>query len=208
MERHPGSAADLRRRRRRAGQELEQLAVLRRARPSSGATSRMCSRNEFPGFENDAARIRVFIAAAGARPPADARLHRGSPALPAPGPPTWRQRGPRAARLRRQEVRSTGRATPSRPSRWSSPRRRSCIAGARSRTAGTRSSTSSTCPRGFQHRPAASSGSRTARRRGCSRRSTSSTCPAAKTWHRLYRDRSTAIQEVRQPELVDGYGHA
>jgi transcriptional regulator with XRE-family HTH domain len=81
--------------------ELEQLAVLARARPWWRDFPDVFE-NEFPGFENDAARIRVFMplllpGLLQTRDYTEAHLRFGS------RPPTWRQRA-LAARLRRQEV--------------------------------------------------------------------------------------------------------
>jgi Domain of unknown function (DUF5753)/Helix-turn-helix domain len=81
--------------------ELEQLAVLARARPWWRDFPDVFE-NEFPGFENDAARIRVFMplllpGLLQTRDYTEAHLRFGSL------PPTWRQRA-LAARLRRQEV--------------------------------------------------------------------------------------------------------
>jgi hypothetical protein len=81
--------------------ELEQLAILARARAWWRDYPEVFE-NEFPGFENDAARIRVFmpLVLPGLLQTTDymeAHLRFGS------RPPTWRQRAI-AARLRRQEV--------------------------------------------------------------------------------------------------------
>jgi hypothetical protein len=81
--------------------ELEQLAVLARARPWWRDYPDVFE-NEFPGFENDAARIRVFMplllpGLLQTRDYTEAHLRFGS------RPPTWRHRA-LAARLRRQEV--------------------------------------------------------------------------------------------------------
>ena len=82
-------------------EELEQLAVLARARAWWRDYTDVFE-NEFPGFENDAARIRVFmpLVIPGLLQTTDymeAHLRFGS------RPPTWRQRA-MAARMRRQEV--------------------------------------------------------------------------------------------------------
>ena len=82
-------------------EELEQLAILARARAWWRDYPEVFE-NEFPGFENDAARIRVFmpLVLPGLLQTTDymeAHLRFGS------RPPTWRQRAI-AARLRRQEV--------------------------------------------------------------------------------------------------------
>jgi len=82
-------------------EELEQLAVLARARAWWRDYADVFE-NEFPGFENDAARIRVFmpLVIPGLLQTTDymeAHLRFGS------RPPTWRQRA-MAARMRRQEV--------------------------------------------------------------------------------------------------------
>ena len=82
-------------------EELEQLAILARARAWWRDYPDVFE-NEFPGFENDAARIRVFmpLVIPGLLQTTDymeAHLRFGS------RPPTWRQRA-MAARLRRQEV--------------------------------------------------------------------------------------------------------
>jgi transcriptional regulator with XRE-family HTH domain len=81
--------------------ELEQLAVLARLRPWWRDYPDVFE-NEFPGFESDAARIRVFmpLLMPGLLQTLDymeAHLRFGG------RPPTWRQRAV-AARLRRQEV--------------------------------------------------------------------------------------------------------
>jgi transcriptional regulator with XRE-family HTH domain len=81
--------------------ELEQLAILARARAWWRDYPDVFE-NEFPGFENDAARIRVFMpllipGLLQTRDYMEAHLRFGS------RPPTWRQRS-MAARLRRQEV--------------------------------------------------------------------------------------------------------
>jgi transcriptional regulator with XRE-family HTH domain len=81
--------------------ELEQLAILARARAWWRDYPEVFE-NEFPGFENDAARIRVFmpLVLPGLLQTTDymeAHLRFGS------RPPNWRQRAI-AARLRRQEV--------------------------------------------------------------------------------------------------------
>ncbi len=82
-------------------EELEQLAVLARARAWWRDYPDVFE-NEFPGFENDAARIRVFMPLVvpgllQTRDYMEAHLRFGS------RPPTWRQRA-MAARLRRQEI--------------------------------------------------------------------------------------------------------
>lgn len=82
-------------------EELEQLAILSRARAWWRDYADVFE-NEFPGFENDAARIRVFmpLVIPGLLQTTDymeAHLRFGS------RPPTWRQRA-MAARMRRQEV--------------------------------------------------------------------------------------------------------
>ena len=82
-------------------EELEQLAILARARAWWRDYPEVFE-NEFPGFENDAARIRVFMPLVlpgllQTRDYMEAHLRFGS------RPPTWRQRAI-AARLRRQEV--------------------------------------------------------------------------------------------------------
>lgn len=81
--------------------ELEQLAVLARARAWWRDYPDVFE-NEFPGFENDAARIRVFMpllipGLLQTRDYMEAHLRFGA------RPPTWRQRA-MTARLRRQEV--------------------------------------------------------------------------------------------------------
>jgi hypothetical protein len=81
--------------------ELEQLAVQARARAWWRDYPDVFE-NEFPGFENDAARIRVFMPLVmpgllQTRDYMEAHLRFGS------RPPTWRQRA-MVARLRRQEV--------------------------------------------------------------------------------------------------------
>jgi hypothetical protein len=82
-------------------EELEQLAVQARARAWWRDFPDVFE-NEFPGFENDAARIRVFMPLVmpgllQTRDYMEAHLRFGS------RPPTWRQRA-MVARLRRQEV--------------------------------------------------------------------------------------------------------
>jgi hypothetical protein len=82
-------------------EELEQLAVQARARAWWRDYPDVFE-NEFPGFENDAARIRVFMPLVmpgllQTRDYMEAHLRFGS------RPPTWRQRA-MVARLRRQEV--------------------------------------------------------------------------------------------------------
>jgi len=82
-------------------EELEQLALLARARAWWRDYPDVFE-NEFPGFENDAARIRVFMpllipGLLQTRDYMEAHLRFGS------RPPTWRQRA-MTARLRRQEV--------------------------------------------------------------------------------------------------------
>jgi Domain of unknown function (DUF5753)/Helix-turn-helix domain len=82
-------------------EELEQIAILARARAWWRDYPDVFE-NEFPGFENDAARIRVFMPLVlpgllQTRDYMEAHLRFGS------RPPTWRQRA-MAARLRRQEV--------------------------------------------------------------------------------------------------------
>lgn len=82
-------------------EELEQIAILARARAWWRDYPDVFE-NEFPGFENDAARIRVFMPLVlpgllQTRDYTEAHLRFGS------RPPTWRQRA-MAARLRRQEV--------------------------------------------------------------------------------------------------------
>jgi hypothetical protein len=82
-------------------EELEQLAVQARARPWWRDYPDVFE-NEFPGFENDAARIRVFMpllipGLLQTRDYLEAHLRFGG------RPPTWRQRAT-VARLRRQEV--------------------------------------------------------------------------------------------------------
>jgi hypothetical protein len=84
-----------------ARDELEQLALLARARAWWRDYPDVFE-NEFPGFENDAARIRVFMpllipGLLQTRDYMEAHLRFGS------RPPTWRQRA-MTARLRRQEV--------------------------------------------------------------------------------------------------------
>jgi transcriptional regulator with XRE-family HTH domain len=81
--------------------ELEELALRARARAWWRDFPEVFE-NEFPGFENDAARIRVFMpllmpGLLQTRDYTEAHLRFGS------RPPTWRQRA-MAARLRRQEV--------------------------------------------------------------------------------------------------------
>jgi hypothetical protein len=81
--------------------ELEQLAVLARARPWWRDYPDVFE-NEFPGFENDAVRIRVFMpllvpGLLQTRDYMEAHLRFGA------RPPTWRHRA-MVARLRRQEV--------------------------------------------------------------------------------------------------------
>jgi hypothetical protein len=81
--------------------ELEQLAVLARARPWWRDYPDVFE-NEFPGFENDAMRIRVFMpllvpGLLQTRDYMEAHLRFGA------RPPTWRHRA-MVARLRRQEV--------------------------------------------------------------------------------------------------------
>jgi transcriptional regulator with XRE-family HTH domain len=81
--------------------DLEQLAILARGRAWWRDYTDVFE-NEFPGFENDAARIRVFMpllipGLLQTRDYMEAHLRFGS------RPPTWRQRA-MAARLRRQEV--------------------------------------------------------------------------------------------------------
>jgi transcriptional regulator with XRE-family HTH domain len=81
--------------------DLEQLAILARARAWWRDYPDVFE-NEFPGFENDAARIRVFMpllipGLLQTRDYMEAHLRFGS------RPPTWRQRA-MAARLHRQEV--------------------------------------------------------------------------------------------------------
>src|ERR1039458_5628481 len=81
-------------------EELEELAVRARVRPWWRDYPDIFE-NEFPGFENDAVRIRVFM------PPVLPGLlqtPRSVEALPGAGarPPAWRRRG-LEARLRRQE---------------------------------------------------------------------------------------------------------
>ncbi|HXW47762.1 MAG TPA: helix-turn-helix transcriptional regulator [Streptosporangiaceae bacterium] len=82
-------------------EEFEQLAVLARARAWWRDYPDVFE-NEFPGYENDAARIRVFMpllipGLLQTRDYMEAHLRFGS------RPPTWRQRA-MAARLRRQEI--------------------------------------------------------------------------------------------------------
>ncbi len=82
-------------------EELEQLAVQARARPWWRDYPDVFE-NEFPGFENDAARIRVFMpllipGLLQTRDYLEAHLRFGA------RPPTWRQRAT-VARMRRQEV--------------------------------------------------------------------------------------------------------
>ena len=89
-------------------EDLEQLAILARARAWWRDYPEVFE-NEFPGFENDAARIRVFmpLVLPGLLQTTDymeAHLRFGG------RPPTWRQRA-MAARLRRQEVLSHADAT-------------------------------------------------------------------------------------------------
>jgi transcriptional regulator with XRE-family HTH domain len=81
--------------------ELEQLAILARARAWWREYPDVFE-NEFPGFENDASRIRVFMpllipGLLQTRDYMEAHLRFGS------RPPTWRQRA-MTARLRRQEI--------------------------------------------------------------------------------------------------------
>jgi transcriptional regulator with XRE-family HTH domain len=81
--------------------ELEQLAILARSRPWWRDYPDVFE-NEFPGFENDAGRIRIFMpllipGLLQTRDYMEAHLRFGS------RPPTWRHRA-MAARLRRQEV--------------------------------------------------------------------------------------------------------
>jgi hypothetical protein len=82
-------------------EELERLAILARARPWWRDYPDVFE-NEFPGFENDATRIRVFMPLVipgllQTRDYLEALLRFGG------RPPTWRQRA-MVARLRRQEV--------------------------------------------------------------------------------------------------------
>ncbi len=82
-------------------EELEHLAVLARARPWWRDYPDVFE-NEFPGFENDAVRIRVFMpllvpGLLQTRDYMEALLRFGA------RPPSWRQRA-MSARLRRQEV--------------------------------------------------------------------------------------------------------
>jgi transcriptional regulator with XRE-family HTH domain len=91
-------------------EELEELAVLARTRAWWRDYADVFE-NEFPGYENDAARIRVFMpllipGLLQTRDYMEAHLRFGG------RPPTWRQRA-MAARLRRQEVLS--RSDPTRP---------------------------------------------------------------------------------------------
>ena len=88
--------------------ELEELAVLARTRAWWRDYPDVFE-NEFPGYENDAARIRVFMpllipGLLQTRDYMEAHLRFGG------RPPTWRQRA-MAARLRRQEVLSHADAT-------------------------------------------------------------------------------------------------
>ena len=88
--------------------ELEELAVLARTRAWWRDYPDVFE-NEFPGYENDAARIRVFMpllipGLLQTRDYMEAHLRFGG------RPPTWRQRA-MAARLRRQEVLSHTDAT-------------------------------------------------------------------------------------------------
>jgi len=81
--------------------ELEELAIRARARPWWRDYPEIFD-NEFPGFENDATRIRVFmplILPGLLQTPAyvEALMRAGS------RPPTWRERA-LATRLRRQEI--------------------------------------------------------------------------------------------------------
>ena len=100
-ERHPGPAPDLRRGRRREREELEELAIRARARPWWRDYSDIFE-NEFPGFENDASRIRVFMPLVlpgllQTQDYAEAFMRIG------PRPPAWRRKA-LDTRLRRQEI--------------------------------------------------------------------------------------------------------
>jgi transcriptional regulator with XRE-family HTH domain len=82
-------------------EELEQIAILSRSRAWWRDYPDVFE-NEFPGFENDAARVRVFMpllipGLLQTRDYMEAHLRFGA------RPPTWRQRA-MVARLRRQEV--------------------------------------------------------------------------------------------------------
>lgn len=89
-------------------EDIERLAVLARARPWWRDYPDVFE-NEFPGFENDAIRIRVFMpllipGLLQTRDYLEALLRHGG------RPPTWRQRAT-VARLRRQEVLDRAEAT-------------------------------------------------------------------------------------------------
>ena len=99
-ERHPRPAADLRRDV-AVQDELEELAIRARARPWWRDYPEIFD-NEFPGFENDASRIRVFmplILPGLLQTPGyvEAFMRSG------PRPPAWRRKA-LETRLRRQEI--------------------------------------------------------------------------------------------------------
>jgi len=117
-------------------EEIEELAIRARARPWWREYPDIFE-NEFPGFENDAERIRVFMPLTlpgllQTQEYAEAFMRIG------PRPPAWRRQA-LVTRQRRQEI--LERADGTAPALRSSPRHRCSTTGGPGPTGGTRSST-------------------------------------------------------------------